>query len=527
MHDSNLQSSLAIVQNPRKWLWGLLLLYFIFLLGGIKSNLPYLAEIDEPYFVVPAIQIASSGNLNPGVFGHPASTTIYPMALVFHVWFAVVEGGTLLHSNMQLATHFSQHFSTYYYLGRLVSIVYAVLTLPIIFQIGQRAFRPITGLVASGLFIFYPQLLYYAQMTRPDSANVFFVALTLWLTLRLFDKGSLVSHLLVGLTIGISISTKYVLVALAPVYLFVCLILLWQSWQAPQFKAQVAKTFFGMGMILVGFAVTTPYFFLDFSTALPNMLLEGRSEHLGADGLSRFANFWFYLTVALPKIMSWPEVALAYLAIAVGVWRRKLPQLILLAFAAVYLTGVSLSSLHWVRWAFQLLPVMTPFAAEGIWLVSNNMVQVGSKRPSVYPRIFLAIILLVSAVPIYNSVFHDLKQLRPSTRISAREWLLENVPADSKIGQEWYAAALEGTTFEVVNMWALGQDHEVATYYDEGFDYLVASSGMYDRFYADAERFSAQVQFYDSLNETAVLIQEIKPTNTRSGPTLKIYQLPR
>jgi hypothetical protein len=514
-------------QNQTKWILGLFVLYLIVLIGGIQNNLPYLAEVDEPFFVLPAVRMASSGSLNPESFGHPGSTTIYPMALLFHLWYAFVEGGSLLHSNAQLETHFNQHFATYYYLGRLVSIAYAVFTLPLIYRLGQQAFRPVTGLVASGLFIFYPLLLNHAQMTRADSATVFFVALSLWLMLRLFETPSLSRHVLVGLVIGFGISTKYVLAALGPVYLLVCLIHLRQSWQTSQFAAQMAKTCLGLGMIVVGFAVTTPYFFLDFDTALENVLVEGRSEHLGADGLSKFGNFWFYLTAALPKIVGWPQLVLAYLAIGVGVWRRNFPQLILIAFVAVYLVGISISSLHWVRWALQVLPVMVLFAAEGISLVADRFAQVWRKRPYAYPTIFVAVLLLVSAGQIYDSVLHDIKQANPSTRILAREWLMENVPPNSKIGQEWYTAPLQGTTFEVVDTWALGQDRVVANYYDEAFNYLVVSSGMYNRFYADPERSPSQVQFYDSLNETAVLLQEIKPTTTRNGPTIKIYELSR
>ena len=508
-----------------KWIFGLIAIYLFFLVWGIQNNLPYLAEIDEPAFVMPALRIASSGNLNPGWFGQPGSTTIYPMAFLFHFWFALVEGGALLHSNPQLVTHFQQDFAVYYYLGRFVSIGYAVLTLPFIYWLGCKVFSWVTGFVGSVLFIFYPYLLYHAQMTRPDSATVFFVTISLWLMFWIFEKPVLSRHLWAGLVIGFSISTKYVLAALGPVYCLICLAHIWKSRKTPHLKGEVRKSIAGLFMIAVGFAVSTPYFLLDFETAWGNVLIEARSEHLGADGLSRVGNFWFYLTSALPTIMGWPQLVLSYFALGVALWQRQRPQLILIAFVVIYLIGISISPLHWVRWALQILPVLVLFAAEGIRIVADFLGNVWLKRPQLYPYIFITLVLLVSIEPIYDTVLHDIKQANSSTRILAREWLVEHAAPGSKIGQEWYTAPLEHTTFEVFDTWALGQDRIVANYYDEGFDYLVVSSGMYNRFYADPERSPAQVQFYDSLSETALLVQEIEPTLTRGGPTIRIYQL--
>lgn len=517
-----------IMNKPKKhtrWILGLLFIYLIFLVWGIQNNLPYLAEVDEPAFVGPALRVASSGSLNPGWFGQPGSTTIYPMAILFHTWFALVEGGFLLQSNPELMAHFNQNFAIYYYLGRLVSIAYALLTLPLVYWLGRRAFRPITGLVGGGLLIFYPYLLYHAQMTRPDSATLFYVALSLWLMLRVFDKPTLSRHLWVGLAVGLSISTKYVLAALGPVYFLICVKHVWQSRKTPRLRAEIAKSMAGLFMVLAGFALSTPYFLLDFETALDNVLIEARSEHLGADGLSKPGNFWFYLTTALPTIMGWPQVVLAYLAIGVAVWRRKQAQLILITFLLVYLIGISISPLHWVRWALQILPVLVLFAAEGIRKVADLVVRVGVKRPQLYPHLFITLLLFVSAQQIYDTILHDVRQANPSTRVLAREWLIDNAQPGSKIGQEWYTAPLGGTSFEVVDTWALGQDRVLANYYDEGYDFLVASSGMYSRFYADPERSPNQVQFYESLGETAKLVQEITPSTTRGGPIIKIYQL--
>ncbi|VAW32168.1 hypothetical protein MNBD_CHLOROFLEXI01-5078 [hydrothermal vent metagenome] len=517
---------LAHNKRPYLLVLGAMFLYAIILLWGIQQNLPFLPEIDEPFFVTPAIRIASSGSLNPEWFGQPGSTTIYPMALIFHLWYALSQGGSFLHSNPALTAHFVRNFSEYYYWGRLVSIIYAIITIPLLYQVGKRLFSHTTGLISIWLFLFYPLFIFHAQMTRPDSATAFFIMLALWLILRVYDQSRLTLHLLAGLAIGFSIGTKYVLLALAPVYLLVCLIHIWQKRQTAHFKAEISKSMAGLLMIVVGFAISTPYFFLDFNTALENILLEARSEHLGADGLSKGQNFWFYLTDALPKIITWPELILAYVAIAISILRRNVPQLLLISLLFIYFVGISLSPLHWVRWALQVIPIFALFAAEGLRHTALMIKKYLEKFTFIHRYVLVGLVLLVSASPIYETVLHNIKQSNLSTRVLAREWLLENAAPNSKIAQEWYTAFLKDTSFEVVDSWALGQDRVVLDYYDEDFDYLVVSSGMYFRFYADPERSPSQVQFYDSLADEAALVQEFTPSATRGGSVIKIYQLP-
>ncbi|MCP4419678.1 MAG: phospholipid carrier-dependent glycosyltransferase [Chloroflexi bacterium] len=523
---SKFSKTVAQNKRPLVWILAVMITYTLILVWGIQQNLPYLGEVDEPFFINPAVRIANRGSLNPEWFGQPGSTTIYPMAVLFHLWYAISQSGTLLHNNPELTAHFRQNISEYYYLARLVSIFYAVSTIPFIYQIGKRLFNRQTGLISMWLFLFYPLYIFHAQMARPDSATGFYIMLALWLILRVHDHSRLSHHLLAGMAIGFSIGTKYVLVALAPVYLLVCLIYIWQNRKNAQRTAEITKCAAGLIMIVVGFALSTPYFFLDFNTAMENIFLEARSEHLGADGLSKGQNLWFYLTVALPKIMTWPHILLAFGAMTLGIVRRKVPQLLLISFVCIYLIGMSISPLHWIRWMLQLVPVLVLFSAEGIRQIGLLFKEWQSKYVHFHPHILVGLVLLVSAYPIYKTVLHNIKQSNASTRVLAREWLLENVPADSKIAQEWYTAVLANTSFAVEERSDLTQDRVVANYYEEGFDYLLVSSGVYGRFYAEPERYASQIQFYNSLANEATLVQEFKPSPIRGGATIKIYHLP-
>ena len=80
----------------RSGLWALAAIVAIALglrLWGIKGDLPFVPHVDEPVFVVPAVEMAAKGNANPGWFGHPGSTVIYPLAAAFRAWSIVANGG--------------------------------------------------------------------------------------------------------------------------------------------------------------------------------------------------------------------------------------------------------------------------------------------------------------------------------------------------------------------------------------------------------------------------------------------------
>src|SRR5512143_49438 len=55
-------------------------------LWGIRRDLPIRCEIDEPPFVQAARRIVATGSLNPGWFGHPGSTVIYPLTAAYYAF---------------------------------------------------------------------------------------------------------------------------------------------------------------------------------------------------------------------------------------------------------------------------------------------------------------------------------------------------------------------------------------------------------------------------------------------------------
>jgi uncharacterized membrane protein len=451
---------------------------------------------------------------------------MYPLAALYRTWHAVVHRGMFFHPDPNLQATFDSNPSEFYLLGRLLTIAYAVMSIPFVYRIGRRAFGERAGLIGLWFSVLAPVAVAHAQVVRTDSAAVFFGMLSLWLCLRLHDRPTTGNHIVAGLTVGLSIATRYFMVALIPILLAVDGLIL----RRHASRSGVPKdAWLGIGVgllaIAVSFALSTPFLFLDSATALNDLALEARSTHLGADGLSPAGNFSWYLTRAIPLSITWPQAVLAALGVALVVWKRQPPQMLLLGFVLTFLAGISLSPLHWQRWVIQILPLLALFTAHALDRAVAYLSARLRPNPLVQRVSIATALLLISAWPAYQLILFDIRQAGRSTRILAREWVLQNLPAGSRIAQEWYTAPLVGTDLDVLERFSLAEDRTLANYRRDGYRYLVASSAVYGRYLAEPERYPSEIAFYQALFTEGHLLQQFEPSATRGGTAIRIYDL--
>lgn len=495
--------------------WGLYL-------WGIVRDLPYEPFIDEPIFVERAVHMAATGELNPGWFGNPGSTTIYPLAAIYYFWFAVTEGGNLLRPDPRLAADFAADFSIYYLIGRLLTIAYGLLTVAVTFVLGRKMGGTAVGLLASLSLIFYPTLAWHTTVVRSDTSAMFFVALALWFCYQTTDEPRLRHFVLAGSAMGLALSSRYLMIPVYFVYLTFFLLHL-PRWRQNGEFALVFRGFLIGGLVSVAvFALSSPFFFLDWNTAWQNLSMEARSTHLGADG----KNFWeravWYLTSAIPESIYGAQVIALLVGIGWAVYQRKRRLLVLAVFLLVYVAAISIPALHWKRWTIQISPILALLAAYGI---DTTAAALGERLA---PLRRMAIALLLGAVvlvqPVYTTARVVIQLGATSTRIEARLWIEENLPAGSRIIGELYTAPLQKTSFVVTTQPFL-PERPFADYLSGAFDYVMTSSEISNRFVADPERYALQLAFYAQLSELP-LVQEFVPNPWQGGPSIRIFRLP-
>lgn len=487
---------------------------------GVTHDLPY-PGVDEPTFVRAAVHIASTGDLNPHWFGHPGSTTIYPLAGVYHAWDAVAHGGRPFSPDPGLEDRFVASPSAFYLIGRLWSVAFAVGAIPLVFLLGRRCFSTAVGVAAAALWSVIPLAVSYGRVVRTDSAGVFFALLGLLLIVRLLERASLRDQVIAGFVVGVGISTRYFLATLLAALVAAGVVALRRRAPGASVRAIPA----GVGAAVIAFVLTTPYFLLDWSAASASLANENASL-AGHDGLSPVGNLEWYLGSAIPRVISWPVALLAVAGIFVSLVSRRDPRrLILLTAGATFLVAISTSKLHWSRWPLPILPIVVLFAAYGlVQLVSVLDAQVS--RPTLAPAFAAVGITLMALGPAIAVIRMDMRESRPSTRVVARHWIEENVPEDSAVVRELKTAPLDNTDLRWMSRFSLPYGGWTLDRYRlDGFRYFVTNAAISAAYTTQPRRYPAQARLYRELRLQSCLLHEFRPNAHRDGPIIRVYEL--
>lgn len=515
---------------------------FVVHVWGIYQDLPIAPEVDESTKVLAAMNMISTGDMNPHWFGHPGSTIIYPLALLQHIWYVTTYHGKLFQVNPEVRAVFDATPSTFYLLGRMLSIAYAVATVPCVYLLGKRVFNTPVALLGTWFACLVPIALVNAQLARTDSAATFFGILGLWLCLRVYDQPTTRNQMLAGVVIGLAAASRYFMAALVPVLFAVDVLLIWQSSsRRSTWRALRSSMIVGMLAVPIIFAVTTPFFFLAPHEAWQSLKHEARGDNLGADGLSRLGNLWWYLSNGLPMSVTWPRYIFLLAGVILVAWRRRIDQLLLLLYTVVLLGEFCLSALHWQRWLIPILPVLALFTAAALFAGVERIAKQFALRQSFQRALLVLVLVLVSAWPFSQEVQESLRNGQPSTRVLAREWIMQNLPPNTHLAVEWYSVSLtvddfygqvgsrpagylSGSQYALYESKSLSQQ-PLAAYQTQHFQYLAVSSEMYDRYLAEAQRYPEQVAWYKNLFASQPLAQTFEPSATRGGPTIRIYKV--
>jgi hypothetical protein len=493
-------------------------------LWALHRDLP-LQDVDEHDLVRPAVQIAASGHPNPHWFGNPGSTVIYPLAGLFHVWDTVAHDGPLVGGNDELIERYRNSPTEFYVIARLWTISLAVGAVPFVYLIGRRAFNRRVALAASALWVVLPFPVHHGRLVRTDSAAIFFGLVSLWLLLRLLDDPRTRWRLLAGLSVGLAVASRYFMAALVPCLLAVAVL---PHRQRPREALRAGGV--ALGGVLAAFALSTPYFFLDWDTARSNLSYMADPGFTGFSGerLGFFGNLRFYLESAIPDSLTSPLVALALAGVVLVVVRRQPKQVLLLAFCVVFLAPMCLSNLHWQRWILQILPLIVLFAAFALdamvgWIRPRRL----TRDPSVAGAILLVAVAVLAVTPVADLIEVERRDANLSTRGTARRWLENRAPPGSRVISSPRAFGVpESTIAPLENEVQADYDLDpktrtVADYRRAGYRYAVVSANDQGNAFTGG-RVGA---FYLDLNCTSKLVARINASETRAGWAINIFDL--
>jgi hypothetical protein len=514
-------------------------------LQAINFGLPALNDPDELMFELGAVKMLRELSLNPGWFGHPATTTMYALALVNAGVFAV---GSVLgwFPDPQAFARVIYDDPTWAILpGRLLMAVFGLLCVWATYRLASRIFDRWIGLGAAALIAMSPVHITYSQIIRSDMQACFFMLMCLSAAVDVRRRGMTRDYLIAAVWLGLSIATKWPF-AIAGLAIAGATIL--RSWDNPeQWRGEARKLVLFAGAALATLFIVSPYLLLDYPTVLRNLQGEAQPHHLGSTGGGLLWNLGWYLRGPLYDGLG--PVGLVLAVIGLGMAVRRAEYVALLGSVTIaFLFVISAQTLIWERWSLPLLtllaiPAVLPFAAAWRWLV-----QPSRRRWALAASLSASVLI---AGPMLVQSQERARERAVDTRQLASAWARRNIPAGSSVLIEHYAfdliaqpwsflfplgsagcldavRLLKGkVSYSLIDRAREGRSNLDYGTIDPGrvascrTDYAILT--QYDRYRAERDVFSAEYRAYSQLLRRGRLVATFAPKpGSIGGPIVRI-----
>jgi hypothetical protein len=547
----------------RRWAWraavaGLVLAAFWLRLWGFRQGLPYVYNADEnAHFVAGAIGMFGH-TYNPHYFINPPGFT-YLLHAAFQVGFGGRDG---------VSASYAADPTDVFAFARALSGALGAIAVGLLAWAGARLFDRRVGLLAAALLAVAFLPVHYAHFALNDVPTLAPLCLSLAGVGGVFLRGRLLDYALAGVGLGLACATKYTGgIVLLPL-LAAAAVGAGQGGSRRIGGLAVAAV-----LALAAFLVANPFAALDFSAFRDGLSQQSAASSDGGGklGLTASRGIAYYLGTATWGLGWLPALAALGGAVALSVrdWRRAL---VLVPALVVFVLFMGTRDRYFARWLLPIYPLAALLAAYGAlaalaWL----------RRPAA--AVALAGVLLCAQGLVF-AIHNDVVLARADTRQLARDWMVANVPAGTRVVIEpvmpdsWASdpgTAVRGTTGNGAR-WAkwptsrsrlnpdgtprkggLGpivklEDYErtlfpqlVKQYADRGYCTVLTGSTQFGRALAQPQKVPLAIRYYAALKRDGrVVFAERQPVKTfsfdfsfnsyplsfdRPGPEIVIYRL--
>ncbi|MDB5712879.1 MAG: hypothetical protein JWO15_276 [Sphingomonadales bacterium] len=538
----------SLLHGRQGWLlFAILCLAAYLRLASIRFGLPAMNDPDELMFELGALRMLRGHTLDPGWFGHPATTTMYLLAVID----ALVFGFALLTGRATSA----REFGTMVYAdpswiilpGRVAMVLFALGTIWLSWALANRFFGPRAGPVTALLLAMNPVHITWSQIVRSDMMACAFMLLCLHSSAAIARAAKPRDYCLAAFWLGLAIATKWPFV-LSGLAIGTATIFAVRTGVLPTRIAMMRLAWSGTAAIGILFLVS-PYLLIDHVTVLKNLQGEGQAHHLGANGGSLWYNFLWYL--GGPMQAGFGVAGLALIAIGASQLGKQRQALVIVAPTIVaFIVLLCSQQLVWERWALPLMPLCAIIAAGGFLKLAELLRPYSAGWVKWVPTT----LLLAALIPLGARALADERERLNDTRQLSTAWAWKHIPPSSRVliehnafdmvGQRWrllfpmgnagcvdVVALINGRANYAVIELARGGRSNVdygtmapARRADCHADFAILTN--FDRYSRERDLFPAEYASYSALLATGSLVATFAPVPGRiGGPTVRIIDL--
>jgi hypothetical protein len=533
-------------------------------LWGVPHGMPYVYNIDEnSHFVPKAVELFGT-DWNPHYFVNPPLLT-YVLHLVFAVWFGGGDG-----VRDALRTNPTEVFV----LARVVVAILGTAAVGLLYLAGARLAGRWLGLLAAALLAVAFLPVFYGHLALNDAPTLAPICLALWGIAGILRTARTRDYVIAGVGVGLAAATKYTGgIVLLP-------LLLAAGVRAYDDRAATRAVLIGLaaagGAALLAFLVGNPFAVLDssaFSDGLSHQS-DATGSELGKLGSPDESGVRYYLWT-LTWGLGWLPLLFALGGAVWAIVRDRRLALVLVPGPILFLLFMGLQTRFFGRWLLPVYPLVCLLAALGALAAVNVLVaRGGTGRAWLRPALLgLALVLLCGQGLVY-SLHSGATLARADTRAQTRDWMVQHVPAGSKVVIEpvvpdaWARDA--GAAHNRWNKYPvfrtavqengkLGpsrvvgiEDYErtlrprlLKAYAAGGYCYVVVGSTQKGRAFVDRKAVPAAIAYYDALAKDADVVYRTSPWSKgspqgfnfdwsfdayplsyqRQGPQMTVYKL--
>lgn len=448
-------------------------------------NIDSAKNVDEPNIVKRAVQVAD-GQMHIKWYNWPAQSLIRIDGLVFKAAQPFLNYHQPIKQTVgQLYEKNKNIFNT---IAHAVTVFFAIISIFLIFLIGQKINNSKTGLLAAFfLAVNYLHSL-HSHYATPDVPLAFAFLLSIYIAILIYflplnnnQKREYWLYAAAGAVLGFAVATKYTgaLTILPTALVYVYRLIKSKNWQLKKVFGWSCLLFIGGALVV--HTILNPFFFFDLKIILKNIIFEAKPDRLGVDwsGANNkfFLNFFYYLKSSL----GWNGTCLsiiAYLTMLLGIAKFNKHKWLLLngifIFFLILLIGLSTLGLHWSRWAVPFSPLMDIFAAFGL----INFAEYLLKKIKYKKMIIAASALLIAMIIFPQILVSIVTGASFKTTTSAKKmaaYVNENVPANSKIVADTYYLDIDENKFQLEKKMTglIFYKTTLSEYQADNVDYLV------------------------------------------------------
>ncbi len=324
------------------------------------------------------------------------------------------------------------HFSLpFLYLSRLISALFNITTLFLLFLVARFFLPPFFALLALTFLVFSTGHLQHAYFNTTESILTFLVCFILLLSLKILQAKKL-NHFhvkLLGIINGLAVGSKITGLSFLIIPLTSFLL---------RPKGFFRKIWLFGFFYLIFALISSPYNLIDFKNfqAQQNFMQRVTYGNIKAPFViiyERTTPYFYQLAYILPFQLSLPVLffsLLGWLLLLLKLAKEKKHELIvLLIFPTFYFLWTGAWYSKFARYMIPLLPFLSLFAAYFFYWLKEKQPK---KKWVIYFFIFFTLFIQINY---FLSFFINI-YTKPHTRIEASNWIYQNIPPGKTIAVE-------------------------------------------------------------------------------------------